>query len=60
MKPMRIEVYKDELSEWRWRLKSSNGKIIATSSEGYKRRSSCTKMAEKISGSRFELAAIPD
>ena len=32
----RFEVYKDAQGEFRWRLKSSNGRSIATSGEGYK------------------------
>lgn len=32
---MKFELYKDRSKEWRWRLKSSNGRIIATGSEGY-------------------------
>jgi len=33
---MKFEIYCDKASEWRWRLKASNGKIIADSAEGYK------------------------
>jgi uncharacterized protein YegP (UPF0339 family) len=31
----RFKVYEDERGEWRWRLVSPNGKIIADSGEGY-------------------------
>ena len=31
----KFELYKDKAAEWRWRLKHSNGNIIAASSEGY-------------------------
>lgn len=31
----KIRVYKDRKGEWRWRLTSRNGKIIADSGEGY-------------------------
>jgi uncharacterized protein YegP (UPF0339 family) len=31
-----FEVYKDAHGQFRWRLKSSNGRSIATSDEGYK------------------------
>ena len=34
----RIFVYRDRKGEWRWRLKSANGKIVAESGEGYKRK----------------------
>ena len=35
---MRFRVYEDKKGEWRWRLRARNGKIIATSAEGYKRK----------------------
>jgi uncharacterized protein YegP (UPF0339 family) len=31
-----MEYYKDANNEWRWRLRHSNGEIVADSSEGYK------------------------
>jgi uncharacterized protein YegP (UPF0339 family) len=34
----KIVVYKDRKKEWRWRLIAANGKAIANSGEGYKRR----------------------
>ena len=37
---MSFEVYKDKAGEWRWRLKSANGQIIATG-EGYKDKTVC-------------------
>ena len=30
-----FEVYEDDGDEWRWRLRTSNGHIIADSAEGY-------------------------
>lgn len=33
----KFELYKDKAREWRWRLKAGNGRIIAVSSESYKR-----------------------
>jgi uncharacterized protein YegP (UPF0339 family) len=36
-----FEVYKDKKKEFRWRLKASNGKIIATSSESYVAKADC-------------------
>ncbi len=38
---MKFEVYKDGKGEYRWRLKASNGQIIATGGEGYKQKASC-------------------
>ena len=32
---MNVTIYKDERREWRWRLRSNNGNILADSGEGY-------------------------
>jgi uncharacterized protein YegP (UPF0339 family) len=37
----RFELYKDNAGEYRWRFVSTNGRIIATSSEGYKAKGDC-------------------
>ncbi|MGE5828296.1 MAG: YegP family protein [Micromonosporaceae bacterium] len=31
----KFEIYKDARGEYRWRLKSGNGQVIATGGEGY-------------------------
>jgi len=31
----KFQVYRDAADEWRWRLLAANGKIVATSGEGY-------------------------
>jgi uncharacterized protein YegP (UPF0339 family) len=36
-----FEIYKDKKGEFRWRLKASNGLIIATSGEGYVAKADC-------------------
>lgn len=33
----KLRYYKDEKGEYRWRLKSKNGRIVAESGEGYNR-----------------------
>lgn len=38
---MKFELYRDNRGEWRWRLVAGNGKIIATSGEGYQNKSDC-------------------
>ncbi len=40
---MRFEVYRSGWfrREWRWRFVSSNGRVIAISSEGYRNREDC-------------------
>ncbi|MCC6779308.1 MAG: DUF1508 domain-containing protein [Hyphomicrobiales bacterium] len=34
-------VYKDVTSQWRWRLRAGNNRIIAVSGEAYHNRSDC-------------------
>ena len=41
-------MYKDRKNEWRWGLYASNGRIVADSGEGYKRRNRCRRMIEKL------------
>ena len=45
---LRIEIYVDKRDEWRWRLKATNGRILADSGEGYKRKASLDKVLLKI------------
>ncbi len=45
---MTFEIYRDQRGEWRWRLRSKNGKKVGDSGEGHKRRGHCKKMVEKI------------
>jgi uncharacterized protein len=50
---MTFHIYKDRKKEFRWRLVASNGKTVADSGEGYKRRTMCKK-----SVMRFALAIV--
>jgi uncharacterized protein YegP (UPF0339 family) len=43
--------YKDAKSEWRWRLKASNGRILADSGEGYKSEKECKDDIDRVKGS---------
>jgi uncharacterized protein len=45
---MKFEVYQDKRGEWRWRLRVRNGKVIADSGEGYKRRASCLRGIKRV------------
>ena len=38
---MKFHIYKDDKGEWRWRLKATNGKILADSGEGYSTKQAC-------------------
>ena len=41
-------IYQDACGEWRWRLKSSNGRIVADSGEGYKTRSGAQMSVDRL------------
>ncbi|MBK8945410.1 MAG: DUF1508 domain-containing protein [Ignavibacteriae bacterium] len=45
---MKFHVYKDSRAEWRWNLRASNGKIIATSGEGYNNKLDCLHAIDLI------------
>lgn len=54
-----VEVYKHRTwygkSEWRWRITANNGKIIASSSEGYRNRQDLITNMASIVGSLGEF-----
>ena len=45
--PGKFEVYQDKSGEYRFRLKASNGQIIATG-QSYKTKKSCLKGIESV------------
>lgn len=45
-----VEFYEDAGGEWRWRLWHRNGRIMADSGEGYKRRSGAIKAYKVVMG----------
>lgn len=44
----KITVYCDRAGEWRWRLLERNGRITATSGEGYTRKHGAKRAAESM------------
>jgi uncharacterized protein YegP (UPF0339 family) len=40
---LRVHIFTDRNGEFRWRLRSRNGKIVADSAEGYELRSQAVK-----------------
>ena len=40
MRLAKLEIYRDAKREWRWRLRASNGRIVADGGEGYRRKAS--------------------
>lgn len=53
---MKFIIYQDAKGEWRWRLKSRNGKTVADSGEGYKRRGAVVNILRNI---RFQVPHAP-
>jgi uncharacterized protein YegP (UPF0339 family) len=45
---MKFLLYRDKNLEWRWRLMASNGRVLADSGEGYKRKGGARKAAEIV------------
>jgi uncharacterized protein len=45
---MKFHLYRDRKKEWRWRLTASNGRKIANSGEGYKRKIDMVKMIDRF------------
>jgi len=41
MRNHKLTYFKDNKKEWRWHLKAPNGRIVACSGEGYKRKRDC-------------------
>lgn len=62
MKIYKFEIYKDKNKEWRFRLIAPNGRIIADSGEGYKRKFYCrrnvTKIINALSQSKYVIEEI--
>ncbi len=48
-----IDFYQDTADEWRWRIKATNGKIIAASSEGYENHSDAKQNIKDVAFAIF-------
>jgi uncharacterized protein YegP (UPF0339 family) len=48
MRRPKLEIYRDGRREWRWRLRAANGRIVADSGEGYRRRASVYRAIECV------------
>lgn len=40
---MRFELYREAGGDWRWRLRTRNGNVVADSAEGYRNRDDCER-----------------
>ncbi len=48
---MTYHYYKDSKGEWRWRLKSSNGRILADLGKGYSSEQACLDDIDPVKAS---------
>ena len=48
-----FRVYQDAAGEWRWRLVSANGRILAVSGEGYRHRADCLHGVELVKDASY-------
>jgi uncharacterized protein YegP (UPF0339 family) len=55
-----FEVYKDKGGEYRWRLRSMNKQILATSGEGYKEKRSCLAAIESVKRAAAEAPVVDE
>ena len=45
---MHFHIYRDQVGEYRWRLKAKNGKIIAASAAGYHLAKACRRAITRL------------
>jgi uncharacterized protein YegP (UPF0339 family) len=55
-----FEVYKDKSGQYRWRLRSMNKQILATSGEGYKERRDCLAAVESVKRAAAEAPVVDE
>lgn len=54
-----FEVYEDKAKLWRWRLKASNGKIVADSAEAYDNKGNAKRAVSTVKwGMRLRLVKV--
>ena len=54
--PAKFELYKDKAGEYRWRLRHSNGEILADSGEGYTTKANALNGIESVKKNCREAA----
>jgi len=53
----RFRIFRDKRGDWRWNLTARNGKIVAESGEGYRRKTTLRRTLDRI-GLAFAGGAI--
>lgn len=48
-RPNTVELYRDAIGEYRWRLRSgANGNVLADSGEGYENAEDCARIVDEL------------
>ena len=55
-----FEVYKDRAGQYRWRLRSMNKQILATSGEGYKEKRDCLSAIDSVKRAAAEAPVVDE
>lgn len=66
---MKFEIYETSVAsvingnhlrwEWHWRLRASNGRVVADGAEGYATKSGCRKAIHRICASIIHRGSVP-
>ena len=55
-----FEVYQDNAKAYRWRLKSSNGQVVASANKGFKTKADCEKVVDLIKKEAPKAAVVEE
>jgi len=59
MKTYTLRLYVDSAGEHRWRMRAKNGRIVASSAEGYRTRQGAYRAALRLLNADLVLAVKP-
>lgn len=54
-----LDIYTDKRGDWRWRAIAANGRIVADSAEGYRKRADCLRGAHIACQAILALVQVP-
>lgn len=58
MRAPRVELYQDPSRDWRWRFRHVNGRIMADSAEGYRRKQAARHGARVVCGESVPIVEV--
>ena len=58
MRSATIDIYQDRRGDWRWRLRSSNGRIIADSAESYVKKGNVQRAVRALKVLLFNMRPV--